>query len=1430
MARQKIESAAPDKRAASFDLRAAIVDRADDAIVGIASDFTIATWNHGAEKLFGYTTAEAVGQPFTIFIPEEVRELARRDLEGLRNRPGGCIRFDAPHQAKDGRRFIGSMSVFAIHADDGELLGFGSIHRQLSEPEPARHQPALLSAIIESSDDAIVAVSPDFRAMSWNRGAERLFGYSAEEALGRPVVELYVPPEVREFVSAQIREDFARLREQPDLIRRMEIALQRKDGSRVDASLVACALRDPRVGTIGMLAVFRDISERKRAEREQALLAAIVNGSEDAIIGTTLDNQIISWNRGAQRLFGVGAEVAIGRSVLDFVAPDEHQRVAKLVSEVVHSGTALSSRLLSKRKNGTSFQSWVNLFPVRDALGNVTSIGAIGRDVTELVELEHRQALLATIVNASEDAIVSTSREDIVTSWNPAAERVYGRGAQETIGRGIEAFLPPDEVAAAKKATRHVLETGEPVKWEQRIYPEHGCPIVLLVSVFPIRDAAGKVVEVAGIGHDVTNYKRIETELREAHEYTRGLIESSIDAMVIVDPQMRIADGNEQLAKLTELPKKLLMGTLFESYFTDPAAAREAIRVTFARGYVTNVDLVLKAASGKEIPVSFNASLFHKAGKAFGIFGVARDVTEQRAIERTLRVEREYSRTLVQSFPDALFVCDAGLLLTDVNERAVELAGYSRPELIGISLPSLFSQPRLASELLRKAAEQVRVDDIELRLLTRGASEIPVSVNMSSFSESEGLARRIVAAVRDVSERKRAEQERSLLAAIIDSSGDAICSATPGLIITSWNPAAEKLFGYSGAEIIGRSAALLAPLEARAELLEHVRVVQATGKPQGFETRWMRKDGSLIDVAVTQSPIRNAAGETAGVSITVHDISERKRMEAELARTRDAALEAARLKSEFLANMSHEIRTPLNSIVGMTGLLLDTELTAEQREFAHDVRDSADVLLTLINEILDFSRLAAGKLTLEETDFELTAAIEGAVELVAEQARRKSLELTVSVEPDAPRYLRGDPARLRQVLVNLLNNAVKFTERGEVGVAVGKLSENPHETILRFEVRDTGIGIAPDKIHLLFQPFTQVDASTTRHYGGTGLGLSIARDLVTRMGGTIAVSSKPGVGSTFWFTARFGKPAERATPVTEGFAPLAGVKVIVVDDNPTSRQVLSRQLSAWGMEVVAAASAHHALGLMRAAAHSRPFQLALIDVVMPEVDGIELARRMKAEPALGALRVIFISSAGARRDFAPRLEGLDSEGWLMKPVPEASLYRCLARALGSGDEARPQPPAARIEPAPAAEFKLPPGRKLRVLVAEDNPINQRTAKLQLGKMGFEVDTAANGREAVEAVSRLPYDLVFMDCQMPEMDGYEATREIRRREAGTRHLTIVAMTAHALEGDREKCLAAGMDAYIAKPVTQAALQKVVAEVLAAPRPAHGQPAPPEDPLK
>ncbi len=658
----------------------------------------------------------------------------------------------------------------------------------------------------------------------------------------------------------------------------------------------------------------------------------------------------------------------------------------------------------------------------------------------------------------------------------------------------------------------------------------------------------------------------------------------------------------------------------------------------------------------------------------------------------------------------------------------------------------------------------------------------------------------------DVAEALGASEERMRL--IVESALDAVITMDVEGRITSWNKRATSMFGRGPDEVMGCD--LGETILPAGDREEHVRILEtyrSTGggraSNRNIEFTALHRDGREFPIELAIAPVKAQNGVL--FSAFIRDVSERTHSREELVRAKDAAEALARTKSEFLANMSHEIRTPMNGVIGMTGLLLDTTLSADQRDYVETIRSSGDALLTIINDILDFSKIDARKLDLEEQPFEISVCVTEALGLLASSAEEKGLELRFASDDDVPLVVRGDVDRLRQILVNLLSNAIKFTETGEVVVRVSKPGGDGGADEIQFSVRDTGIGIPGDRMDRLFQSFQQVDASTTRRYGGTGLGLTISKRLAEMMGGTMWVDSVEGEGSTFHFTIPL--PAAEAGPQTlEGAGALAGRRVLVVDDNRANRTILMRQASSWGLTPLTAVSGPEALAMLDA---GERFDFAVLDLLMPEMNGIELAREIRGRPQTAGMPLVLLSSvgssdiAGLSADSAVTGTGPFAE-ILTKPARPERLLEVLTRiARGVTAPVLVRPTSDEIDGSLAARVPL------RILLAEDNRINQKVALRMLEQMGYRSDVAGNGLEVLAALERQPYDVVLMDVQMPDMDGLQATRRVRSDWEADEQPRIIALTANAMRSDRAACRDAGMDDYIAKPLTPQALADALA---------------------
>jgi len=647
---------------------------------------------------------------------------------------------------------------------------------------------------------------------------------------------------------------------------------------------------------------------------------------------------------------------------------------------------------------------------------------------------------------------------------------------------------------------------------------------------------------------------------------------------------------------------------------------------------------------------------------------------------------------------------------------------------------------------------------------------------------------------KEIAVRERSEDALRFTQFSVDYAADSMFWIDPQGRLLYVNVATCRSLGYSCEELRGCHVSTIVPALDEVGWEDFWNALQRK-QHQSFESQHLAKDGRVIPVELTLAFFD--FGGRRLICASARDITRRKQILSELSQARDAALESVRLKGQFLANMSHEIRTPMNGVIGMAHLLLHTNLNREQREYVDTIRSSADSLLAIINDILDSSKIDSGQLHFQVLDFDLIEVVEDSIEVVASIAQSKGVELAGVVRPEVFRHLRGDSGRLRQVITNIVSNAVKFTERGEVIVTVTLTSATDTHMGIRLEVRDTGIGISQEMCERVFEPFIQADGSDTRKYGGTGLGLSICRQIIEALGGQIGVASEPGKGTTFWFTLNFEK---QASPNPQETLPgTQHLKTLVVTTNGSFRGIIGIQLENLGLRSVGAGNADGALHLLRQEATSGdPFQCAIVDLHLIGPSGLELAKTIKSDPLISGTRVLIMSSM-ADRVTDGTLVTVGAEDNLTKPLKQSRLQRTLTGILNTTSGG---PVVVTPSPRPAAAEST---RTLRILLAEDNPINQKVALMQLASLGYTADVAVNGAEAFSAATHGNYDLIFMDCQMPVMDGYAATREIRRSGNSVR---IIAMTANAMHGEREKCMAAGMDEYLSKPVRAEEIQGVL----------------------
>lgn len=1178
----------------------------------------------------------------------------------------------------------------------------------LSSPRATGCDQETLQAVMDNIFEGVVVIDEQGTIELFNPAAERLFGYSAGEVVGKNV-RMLIPELYRSFndiCTSGYRE--TECSKVIGLAR--EVLGLRKDGSTFSIHLAITEVRGG--GGPKFVGILRDVSEEKKAHaalveseerfrRTVIFQRAILDGANFSIISTTSDGVIAFLNATAERWLGYRSDEVVKKFTLDvFHDPVEIAQYAAELSEELGQPMALGFEVLAAkarrgipderewsylRKDGSRFPVLLFITPLYDANESIMGFLSIACDIADRRRAEEAVARLASLVESSDDAITGGSLDGTIQSWNEGARKLYGYSASEILGRNISVLVPPGRLDEIHEILNRIRRGERVARFETIRIAKGGRIIDVSLTVSPIMDSAGRIVGVSTIGRDITKRKRIEEQLRKLST----AVEQSPVAVVITDPLGNIEYVNPKFTSITGYSPEEVLGK-------NPR--------------------ILK--SGEKSP------------------------EEYRILWDTITSGREW-----------------------------------RGE---------FHNRKKNGELYWESA------------------------SISPIKDARGNITHFVAVKEDITSLKEFREELARLSLVASRTDNAVIITDRDGIIEWVNEGFVHLTGYTLPEVAGKKPGqvLQGPLSDRATI-NRMREFLRARKAFREEILNYHKDGHTYWVSIDATPIFNDAGELVRFISIESDITDRKRSQEALQQAKEAADAANRAKTEFLAAMSHEIRTPMNAIIGMAELLWKSPLSPEQRKYVQVFRSAGETLLDLINDILDLSKVEASHIKLETIAFDLTELMEMTCEVMATGAHEKGLELVCRIFPDIPRRLVGDPGRLRQVLTNLIGNALKFTEKGEIVVEVRSSDveggDGPQsmgrKPVLLFSIRDTGIGIEPDKIDVIFEKFRQADTSITRKYGGTGLGLTISKRLVELMGGELRVESRLGEGTTFSFSVQFDtEPSLMAGEPAPGMD-LSGIKILIVDDNAVNRWMLREILRQWGAEVTEAENGEDCLAeLNRSMGTGAPYRLVLLDQRMPGMDGFQVAECIKKTPGLDGIVLMMLTSDTRDGDTA-RIQDLAPAGCLVKPIKEAELLAAIQRAMGREF-------ASRIEEKSACtDDDL---KTLNILLVEDSATNRFLIEAYLKNTGCRIESAENGQIAVEKYMSGGYDLVLMDMQMPVMDGYTATRAIRdwERDNGLPHVPVVALTAYALKEDAQKSLDAGCDAHLSKPVKRSELMEVL----------------------
>ena len=1403
------------------------------AVIANAPIILFALNRDGAFTLLEGEGLKTIGLQPGQFVGQSILELAR-DRQGASSLLRRALSGDAFTTVVEHQDAVMEVHFLPFHDERGEVAGVNGV--ALNITELMRAQAALRDseeqwrAVFENNPTMYFMVDAAGSILSVNAyGAEQL-GYRIEELIGSPVLNVFHEAD-RDALVKRI----AGCLDQMGRPMSWELRKVRKDGTIlcVRETAKAMMLKDRPV----LLIVCEDITERKRAEQllvetEQRLRAVIANAP---IVLFSLDRSgvfTLSEGRALDDL-GLKPGEVVGHSVFE-----TYRDVPQVLSDVRR---ALAGETMTDVLEVNDLLFEAHYIPVLDQAGQVTAVNGVALNVTERRAKEQAEAF--RLANERMELALRGSNVGVwELDWSGDFNlpRRHYVNVWESLGYespppGKDSVLDeahPDDRARLEEISQLYI-AGEIPEYETEVRLRHkdGSFRTILTRGAAVRDATGRALRFVGINVDITGLKLAQEALWYERYLLHALMDNIPDSIYFKDTAsrfLRIGKAQASSFGLSD-PEQAIGMTDFDVFAEEharPAFEDEQEIIRTGLPMIGKEEKVVYLDGRVEWVSTTKMPLRDKGGAIIGTFGVSRDITGVKVADEALRASERRFRVLVDHAADAFLLLDEKGRILDVNRRACESLGYSREELIGMA-PVDFDpdvNPKRSEQINRKL-DAGETFEIESRHRRKDGTIFPVEVRGQGFWE--GGRRFVVTLARDITERKRAEEalreSEQWFRSTFENAAVGIAHVDCFGRFLRVNEKYCKIVGYPHDELMQKSIQdITHPDDLAASMPPLSAMLQGESTVFEIEKRYIRKDGSVVWATLCVAIQRDPATRALYTISVIQDISERKHLEGELLRAKEAAEAANRSKDEFLANVSHEIRTPMNAILGMAEVALDTPMSDEQRNHLNIIKASAEGLLSLINDLLDFSKMQAGRLELDEADFSLRMLLNETFRALALRAHKKGLELACQVERDVPDDLVGDVNRLRQILLNLIGNAIKFTEAGEVILRIRALpNENNATLVLAFEIADTGIGIAPEVQQKIFRAFEQADSSTTRRYGGTGLGLTISSRLVEMMGGRITVDSQVGHGSTFRFTARFGRST--LAPTMSALPPvldLRGLRVLVVDDNATNRMIVEEWLHAWGTKPVCVSDGLAAMSaLWRALASNEPFSLLLLDARMPGSDGFELAKKVSQTPELSSCCIILMTSDD-RPDDAARFRALGIAAVVMKPIQQEELLESIYQVLSHSSVAAPAISTGQASGPSAGPIAAagPPesSRRLRVLLAEDNEFNQQVMQHLLERRGHAVRTVRNGRQALVAMDEGSYDLLLLDVHMPEMDGFQVVKALRareREEGGSNHLPVIALTALSMKGDRERCLEAGMDDYLSKPARATELYAAIERAMA-----------------